>query len=287
MFANRVAWITGASSGIGQSLATALLQRGAWVVLSGRRADALARVAAAAPERALVLPFEATAFDALPSVVEQAFGWRGHVDLLVNNAGISQRSLALDTSLDVYRQLIEVDYLAPVALTQQVLPRMVARRSGHIVVISSVAGKVGAPLRTGYCGAKHAVVGYFDALRAEVERAYGIRVSVVLPGSVRTAIAVNALTADGSRRGHSDEPIDSGMDPDEAARIIVDGLAAGQREIAVARGPEASALQWRCSAPDRLRDMLAEEGERLAAARQIDGPALGRTRLSIPFEETR
>ena len=195
--------------------------------MSGRRSDALARVAAAAPERALVLPFEATAFDTLPRVVERAWGWRGGVDLLVNNAGISQRSLALDTGLEVYRQLMEVDFLGPVALTQQVLPRMVARRSGHIAVVSSVAGKVGAPLRTGYCAAKHAVVGYFDALRTEVEKAYGIRVSVILPGPVRTAIAANALTADGSRRGHSDEFIENGMDVDAAARIMLDGLAAG------------------------------------------------------------
>ena len=273
-FEHRIVWITGASSGIGQSLAVALLQRGASVIVSGRRSDALARVAAAAPERALVLPFEATAFDTLPGVVERAWAWRGRVDLLVNNAGISQRSLALDTGLDVYRQLMEVDLLGPVALTQQVLPRMVARRSGHIAVVSSVAGKVGAPLRTGYCAAKHAVVGYFDALRAEVEKAYGIRVSVILPGSVRTAIAANALTADGSRRGHSDEAIENGMDPDAAARIMLDGLAAGQREIAVAEGREAMALQWRCSDPARLWNMLADEGERLAAA-SVDDPHHG------------
>ena len=242
-FEHRIVWITGASSGIGQSLAVALLQRGASVIVSGRRSEALTRVAATAPERSLVLPFEATAFDTLPGVVERAWAWRGRVDLLVNNAGISQRSLALDTGLDVYRQLMEVDLLGPVALTQQVLPRMVARRSGHIAVVSSVAGKVGAPLRTGYCAAKHAVVGYFEALRAEVEKAYGIQVSVILPGSVRTAIAANALTSDGSRRGHSDEAIENGMDPDAAARIMLDGLAAGQREIRWRK----DAKRWRCS----------------------------------------
>ena len=140
-FGGKVAWITGASSGIGQTLATALLERGASVILSGRRADALEQVAAAAPARALVLPFEATAFNALPGVVDLAWAWRGRIDLLINSAGISQRSLALDTLFDVYRQLIDVDYLAPVALTQQILPRMVAQRHGHIATISSVAGK--------------------------------------------------------------------------------------------------------------------------------------------------
>ena len=279
-FQHRIAWVTGASSGIGASLAALLLQRGASVVLSGRRADALARVAAAAPARTLVLPFEATDFHTLPAVVERAWRWRGGIDLLVNNAGISQRSLALDTGLDVYRQLLEVDVLGPVALTQQVLPRMVARRSGHIAVVSSVAGKVGAPLRTGYSATKHAVVGYFDALRSEVEKAYGIRVSVILPGPVRTAIAANALTANGSPQGHSEPFIDDGMDVDAAARIMLDGLAAGEREIAVAEGREAAALQWRCSDPARLWDMLADEGQRLAAARE------SRT-ATTTFEETR
>ena len=200
-----------------------------------------------------------------PGVVERAWGWRGGVDLLVNNAGISQRSLALDTGLDVYRQLMEVDVLGPVALTQQVLPRMVARRSGHIAVVSSVAGKVGAPLRTGYCAAKHAVVGYFDALRCEVEKAYGIRVSVILPGPVRTAIAANALTADGSPRGRSDEFIENGMDPDAAARIMLDGLAAGQREIAVARGTRGDGA---AVALQRPRSALGHAGRRRRAARR-------------------
>ena len=167
-FASRVVWITGASSGIGEALARAMLAQGAEVILSGRRADALQALAAVAPERTLVLPFETTDYDRLPALVEQAWGWRGRIDLLINNAGISQRSLALDTSLQVYRQLMEVDYLAPVALTQLLLPRLVEQGSGQLAVVSSVAGKLGAPLRTGYCGAKHAVVGYFEALRAEV-----------------------------------------------------------------------------------------------------------------------
>ncbi len=188
-FASRVVWITGASSGIGEALSRALLADGAAVILSGRRVEALQQLAALAPERTLILPFETTDYDRLPALVEQAWAWQGRVDLLINNAGVSQRSLALDTSLDVYRQLIEIDYLAPVALTQLLLPRLVEQGSGQLAVVSSVAGKLGAPMRTGYCGAKHAVVGYFEALRAEVEEAYGIGVSVILPGSGRTAIA--------------------------------------------------------------------------------------------------
>ncbi|HTD02738.1 SDR family NAD(P)-dependent oxidoreductase [Undibacterium sp.] len=267
-YQGKVVWVTGASSGIGEALANALLHSGAQVILSGRRVGELERVAAAAPDRALVLPFETTDYDALPQVVEQAWAWRGRIDVLINNAGVSQRSLALDTRLEVYRQLIEVDYLAPLALTQLVVPRMVERRTGHIAVISSVAGKVGTPLRSGYCGAKHAVVGYFDALRGEIEQAYGIRVSVILPGSVQTSVAVNALVGDGSSRGRSDANIENGMPVATAAKIILDGMAEGKREIPVAEGKELAALHLRTQDPERLFDMLAKEGARLATLRE-------------------
>ncbi len=207
-FAGATAWVTGASSGIGEALAKGLAARGAHVLLSGRRRDALARVEAEIGGSARALPFEATDFDALPGVVAQAMAWRGGIDLLVNNAGVSQRSLALDTEFEVYRKLMEVDFFAPLRLTQLVLPHMVARRRGRVAIVSSVAGRVGAPLRTGYCAAKFACVGYFEALRAEIERAYGVAVTVVLPGSVRTNVAVNALDGNGAPRGVSDINID-------------------------------------------------------------------------------
>jgi NADP-dependent 3-hydroxy acid dehydrogenase YdfG len=270
-FAQKIIWITGASSGIGEALATAFLQQGAKVILSGRRVEELNRVAAQAPERCLVLPFESTDYPALPAVVERAWAWSGQVDLLINNAGVSQRSLALDTHLDVYRQLIEVDYMAPLALTQLLLPKMVERRGGHLAVVSSVAGKVGTPLRSGYCGAKHAVIGYFDAIRAEVEAAYDIAVSVILPGSVHTSVAVNALSGDGSARGHSDPNIENGMDVTVAAEQILAGLAERQREIPIAEGIEAMALKLRVANPEQLYTLTAQEGARLAAQREAGG----------------
>ena len=265
-FQDKVVWITGASSGIGAALVRAAAGRGSWVIASGRRVAELKRVTGDGTQ-ALVLPFEVTDYAALPGVVEKAWDWRGRVDVLVNNAGVSQRSLALDTDFQVYRRLIEIDYLAPVALTQLVLPRMVERRSGHVAAVSSVAGKVGSPLRTGYSGAKHAIVGYFDSLRAEVEAAYGIGVSVVLPGSVRTSIAVNALTGDGSARGRSDANIDAGMDPAAVAETILDGIDAGKPEIVVADGRELGALQLRSQDPQTLFAVLAMEGARLAKLR--------------------
>ena len=266
-FAKKTAWVTGASSGIGEALVKGLVARGARVILSGRRADALQRVAKDAGGETLVIPFEATDYAALPGAVEKALNWKGGVDLLINNAGVSQRSLALDTSFEVYRRIMEVDFFAPLRLTQLVLPSMVERRSGHIVIISSVAGKIGAPLRTAYCAAKHACVGYFDALRAEIEKAYGVGVSVVTPGSVRTAVAANALTGDGTARGKSDANIDNGMAPENAAKIILDAIAGGQREIPVAEGMELAALQMRAANPDALFDFIGNEGARLSAAR--------------------
>lgn len=270
-FKAKVVWITGASSGIGEALANAFLAQGANVILSGRRAEALQAVADQAPERTLVLPFETTDYDRLPALVEQAWNWRGAVDVLINNAGISQRSLALDTSFDVYRQLIEVDYLAPVALTQNLLPRMVENGGGQLAVVSSVAGKLGAPMRTGYCGAKHAVVGYFEALRAEVQEAYGISVSVILPGSVRTDIAKNALEGNGHSRGRSDTNIDNGIDPVVAAQAIVDGLSERKHDIVIAEGMELTSLQLRASNPEQVFVFTAQEGKRLAQRRAEQG----------------
>jgi len=263
-FEGKTVWITGASSGIGAALAEAFAARGAKLILSGRRREAPAEVAARAQPHATVLPFEATDWAALPGVVESA----GVIDILVNNAGISQRSLAVDTRPEVYRALIETDLLAPIWLTQLVLPRMVEREAGgHIVGISSVAGRLGTVLRTGYCAAKHGLIGYLDALRAETEQAYGIKVTTVLPGSVRTQVAANALQADGSARGESDANIDAGMDPAECARRILDGMEAGIREIIVAGGAEAYAANLRFTDAERLFDMLAAEGARLAGER--------------------
>ncbi|MEQ1930268.1 MAG: SDR family NAD(P)-dependent oxidoreductase [Parvularculaceae bacterium] len=267
----KTAWITGASSGIGEALALEFSKRGARVILSGRRTDELNRVAKACAGETLVLPFEATDYAALPAIVGKALAWKSGVDILMNNAGVSQRSLALDTDFETYRRLMEIDFFAPLRLTQLILPSMVERRAGHIGVISSVAGKVGAPLRTGYCAAKHACVGYFDALRAEVEKAYNIGVSVIEPGSVRTGVARNALNGDGSARGRSDHNIDNGMDPARAAGVILDGIAAGMREIPVAEGMELAALTLRAENPDGLFAMLAEQGARLAAEREQSG----------------
>jgi short-subunit dehydrogenase len=256
MFNDCTWWITGASSGIGAALARALSARGASLILSGRNEAALADVAAACATHTLILPFEATDFDALPALAARAWDWRGRVDGLVNNAGISQRSLAIETDLSVYRRIIDVDLLAPIALAQANLPRMVAAGGGHIVAISSVAGTVGVPLRSAYCAAKHGLIGYHDAVRAENEH-LGVKVLVVAPGSVRTNVSRNALNADGSVRGASDAAIDNGIDPDVAAARMVDAVAAGTRELIIAEGMEAALTPLRRTDPDALFDRMS------------------------------
>jgi dehydrogenase/reductase SDR family member 7B len=251
----KTAWITGASSGIGAALAKAWLVDGGYCILSGRNVDALQAVAAGAEGRCLVLPFDTTDLAALPALVAQATAFTGHVDVLVNNAGISQRSLAVDTDLSVYQQILDVDLLAPIALTQALLPHFAARQNGQLVMISSVAGKAGVPMRTAYCAAKHGLIGYADALRAEMA-GQGVKVLVVAPGSVRTDVSRNALAGDGSVRGVSDKAIDNGIDPDSVAQTIWDAVATGKREIIIAEGMEAQIPVLRASDPEKLFDMM-------------------------------
>jgi short-subunit dehydrogenase len=143
---------------------------------------------------------------------------------------------------------------------------MVKRRAGALVNIASVAGKVGSPLRTGYCAAKHAMVGWSDALRAEIAQ-YGVSVFVVTPGFVATSIADNALTGDGSVKGHdASDPVNQGITPDEAATIIIDGMIADQPEIAVGRpgAPEMALLDFKRYNPEPLYQIMAGMAPKVA-----------------------
>jgi len=255
MFERQCWWITGASSGIGEGLARALAARGSSVILSGRNVAALDAVARNCAD-ALVLPFEATDFDRLPAIVERAWSWKGRVDGLVNNAGISQRSLAAETAFAVYQHIVAVDLLAPIALTQALLPRMVRAGGGRIVAISSVAGMVGAPLRSAYSAAKHGLIGYHDSVRAENEH-LGVQVHVFAPGSVKTNVSRNALTADGKSRGVSDAAIEAGISPQECADAMLAAIEAGTRELVLATGIEHHVAALRRSDPDALFEQMS------------------------------
>jgi dehydrogenase/reductase SDR family protein 7B len=263
-FSGKIVWITGASSGIGEALAKAFAAAGAHIILSGRRTEALEQVAADIKTDTLILPFETTDYDVLPAKIEEACNWKGRVDILVNNAGISQRSLALDTHPDVHHKIINVDLLAPIWLTQLLLPHMIAAGGGHIVGISSVAGRVGVPLRTAYCAAKHGLIGYMDALRAETEKLHNVHVTNILPGSIRTNVSRNALTKDGDSRGKSDAVIDNGMEPAECARQILEAVTNNVPELIIAEGMELNIAELRQSDPEKCFAMTAAMGAQIA-----------------------
>jgi dehydrogenase/reductase SDR family member 7B len=253
-YRGKVAWITGASSGIGAALARELAARGAHVVLSGRDEARLAEVAADCGE-ALILAFDVRDDAALAEATAKAIAWKGHVDIAFANAGISQRSRALNTDMQVYRDIIAVDLTAQIAFTQGLIGHMAARGSGALGFISSIAGKVGVPMRTAYCAAKFGLAGYADALRGELSQT-GVTVHTIYPGSVATNVSRNALTAGGAKRGKSDPAIDNGIPADVAARQMLDEIAAGTREIIVAEGGEKAMGELRRT-PDALFDQVA------------------------------
>ena len=197
--AGKVVWITGASAGIGAALARAAAARGARLVLSARRPEQLAavRAACARPGDHLVLPLDLAAPDTFDIAVGEVLAARGAVDVLVHNAGVSQRSLARDTALAVDRRIFEVNYFGAVALTKALLPAMRQQGTSRIVVVSSLVGKIGTPFRSTYAASKHALHGFFDSLRAEEWR-HGVGVTLVCPGFIHTDLSIHALIGDGS-----------------------------------------------------------------------------------------
>ncbi|HTX56130.1 MAG TPA: SDR family NAD(P)-dependent oxidoreductase [Candidatus Acidoferrales bacterium] len=251
--ANKVVWITGASAGIGEALANRVAREGALLALSARRRDELERVKASLPQgtRAAIVPGDVTDLASIPKWIAQIESELGPIDVLVNNAGVSQRSLARDTAMETYRLIMEVDFFAPVALTQAVVPAMVERGSGQIVVTSSVAGKYGTPLRTGYAAAKHALHGYFDSLRAEVAKD-GVVVTALVVGAVHTDVSINALTGDGSSYGIMDDLQSTGIEPERAADLLVAGIIADEPEVLVAEGISLDAYELSRKDPKAL-----------------------------------
>ncbi len=232
---DKVVWITGASSGIGEALSKECARQGAKVILSARRESELERVKSEcglADERALVLPLDLGDHDQMQSKVEKALKHFGQVDILINNGGISQRSLVRETDFSVYKKLIDIDYLGTVALSKALLPHFIERQSGHYVAVTSLMGKFSSPLRSGYCGAKHAVHGFFDALRME-HHDDNIKVTLICPGYIRTNVSMNALTKDGSKQNSMDQKTGTGMAPEKCAQKIISAIKRNKMETTV------------------------------------------------------
>ena len=239
-------WITGASSGIGRALALACHRDGARVILSARRVEALEEVRRAcgsAGERVALLPLDLCQPDDLAAKAEAALRQHGAIDVLIHSAGLSQRALVQETDLRVDRTLMEVNFFGPVALTKAVLPAMLARRAGHIVVVSSLLGKFGMRARSGYAASKHALHGYFESLRAEVHQA-GIAITLVCPGYVDTDLPLRALTGDGRPHGRRDATHTRGMSAAECAARILEGVRRRRDEVVIG-GREAYAVSFK------------------------------------------
>lgn len=244
-FNNKTVWITGASSGIGKELAIQLAKAGASIILTARSVEKLNAIKEGLPGNGhLVYPMDLLKTEAIPASVDAILSKVGRIDILVNNAGISQRSLAKDTSMEVDRRIMELDYFSKVALTKSLLPHFIERQEGLIISISSVAGKIGTPMRTAYCAAKHALIGFMDALRAEVH-ADNIKVMVVTPGSVQTDISVNALEGDGKKHNVTDPMIANGIPVEKCVKKIIKGIKNETPELLIANGKEKLAVYAR------------------------------------------
>jgi short-subunit dehydrogenase len=232
--AGKVIWLTGASSGIGEALAYELSKRGAKLILSARRKEELERVKGNCNRdtqpNVRVLPLDLEQSSTLKLCTEAAVQMFGTIDILINNGGIGQRSLAAQTTLDVDRKLMEINYFGAIALTKYLLPHFIKRKGGLFVNVSSLTGKFGTPYRSGYAASKHALHGFFDAIRAEHYKD-NIKVTMICPGYIHTPITLSALTADGSPLKRMDEAQHGGKSPLWCADKIIKAIEKDKEEI--------------------------------------------------------
>ena len=237
---NKIIWVTGATSGIGEALVHALAREGAKIILSARREDELKRVAKEASlsaENSLILSLDLAKNDDYSAEVKKVLDKFGRVDILINNGGVSQRSPAKETTVAVDKQIMEVNFFGTVSLTKAVLPSMIANKSGMVVAISSAVGKFGSPWRSGYSASKHALHGFFDSLRAECYDD-GLKVLIVCPGFIQTNVSINALTGTGAKNNSMDAGTAAGLTAPEAARQIISAIKSDKEEVVVGKFKE-------------------------------------------------
>jgi len=258
-FKDKVVWITGASSGIGEGLVYALAGEAAKLAISSRNEKELERVKSNCPSGVdvAIVPLDVTDFDRVPLAAQQVLDRFGFINILVNNAGISQRALVKDTVLDVDKKLMDVNYLGTVAVTKAVLPAMIQQRFGHIVTISSVLGKYGVAHRSGYSASKHALHGFFDSLRAELQ-GENIAITLICPGYVHTNVTINALKGDGSKNNVMAESTAGGMEPAQFAQKAL-RVIARRRPEAYIGGKEALAIYLKRFVPGLFRRIIARQ----------------------------
>jgi dehydrogenase/reductase SDR family protein 7B len=232
-YKGKTVWITGAASGIGEALAYEYSKGGAIVILSDINKEKLKEVAAECERnggKACLAPFNLENSEEIVSVSNDILKQYPKIDYLYNNGGISQRSYAVETPVAIDRKIMETNFFGAVTITKQLLPSLISKGGGHIIVTSSVVGKFGFPLRTAYSASKHALQGFFEALRAELYDK-NVKVTIVSPGKIRTNISVNAINKDGSRHGVMDERQAKGMPADICARRIISAVNRNKKEL--------------------------------------------------------
>ena len=234
-FNNKTFWITGAASGMGRSVAVEISKSKARLVISDRDAAGLIETASIIKSNGSEVISEVldmsdntsinlTARKVLQEVVK--------IDGLYQFAGISQRSLVVDTPIENDRKIMEINFFGVIALAKAVLPSMIAQGGGQMAVTSSLVGKFGFPYRSAYSASKHALHGYFESLMAENEK-HNIRVSILIPGRIQTNISKFALDKDGKEYGKMDAGQANGITAEKAARQICKGLRRENKEVLV------------------------------------------------------
>jgi len=234
MYQNQVIWITGASSGIGKALAAELAREGAKLVLSARKVEVLEELKNTLPNAAvhLVLPLDLEHSENFEALAKEVYEVMGAIDVLINNGGMSQRSGVGETSLEVDRRIMEVNFFGNVALTKAVLPYFRKQKSGHFVVISSISGKFGFFLRSAYSASKHALHGFYESLMLEEER-NNIHVTIACPGKINTNISLNALNSEGEKHGEMDHNQSTGMSAEVCALQLIKAMKKGKKEVLI------------------------------------------------------
>ncbi|NPA67224.1 MAG: SDR family oxidoreductase [Chlorobi bacterium] len=233
-YKNKVIWITGASSGTGEALVYELAEKDADIIISARREDELKRVKnnCKNPDNIFILPLDLEKHEELPEKAKTVIDKYKRIDILFNNGGVSQRSLAENTDINVDKRLMNINYFGTVILTKAVLPQMIKQKSGHIIVMTSLTGKFGTPLRSAYAASKHALHGFFDSLRAEIYK-YNISVTLICAGFIRTRIAINALTENGEKQNADDPKTKAGMSPKYFAKKTLKAVAKKKEEFII------------------------------------------------------
>lgn len=243
-FDSKIVWITGASSGIGKELAIQLSNLGATLILTSSNAVLLEILRSELQSTKVhVLPYDLFDLEGIRTLVEQALAFEGSIDYVIQSAGVSQRAMAEDADITVYKKLMDINYFAPLAITQAILPHFKMKNSGNITVISSIAGLIGFPLRTGYAASKHAVKGYFETLQCELYKTK-TTISIVYPGRINTNISKNALIGNGQQFGLTDANNKVGMEVDVCARKIIRGIYKGKKTIIIVKAERILFWLW-------------------------------------------